>query len=217
MLKRTLLLSSGLVIVLFFLFPAISFGQFRIEDYQSGGVGIGIWYGVGSITFDAASSSASDEVQGYTDVLPSSAQGAGGAIGISFGDFGLNFGFDVGELEIDKLADIQQNSDVSDDVLVIKARRINRSITVLFQPVRFFYLGFGTDIGTMEFVQKAPGEDRETNRIGYESPFYSLGVAIGFDPTESLVAPITTIYVKVPTSQTNFSGTVSGIGVGLFF
>lgn len=192
--------------------------QIGLPDLSKAVVGVGIWTAVGEINFDAVRDSASNEVKGYTAVLPSRVQGAGFGIGLSFGIWGVNFGFDQGEADIGKFADVNQTpGNAGDDPFVEKVRRTNRALVVLYQPVRWFYAGVGRDTGKMEFKQISAAGAKETKSIGYENDYYSLGLAIGFDPATSVTAPFVTAFTKIPMERGDFSGTVSGIGVGLFF
>ncbi|MCP4295636.1 MAG: hypothetical protein GY786_08525 [Proteobacteria bacterium] len=212
------------VFILFFVCTFLQVGylpklsaQFRVEDYQKDAVGMGLWYGVGTLSFDAPKDSASNETKGYSDILPSTVEGQGYAIGLSYGSFGMNYGQDRGETTVNKSADIQQNSNPGDDVYVYKVKRINRSLTILFQPFRYLYIGVGQDTGQIEFKQRSTLGINETKKIAYENNFYSWGLAFGFDPTKNTVAPIITIYSKIPQSRSSYYGVVSGMGLGVYF
>ena len=198
--------------------PQAALAQFRIEDYQKDAVGFGIWYGVGTLTFDAPPETATAEVKGYTAVLPTKASGAGPALGLSFGSFGLTVAFSDTQIEVKKKADVQQTpGSAGDDVFVQTARMTSRRLMLLFQPARFFYLGVGQEEGTIEFTQVSAAGETQTKRVAIDNKFYSVGLALGFDPTKAGFAPIVTVFARFPASRGNFSGTVFGAGVGAFF
>jgi hypothetical protein len=179
-------------------------------------VGIGIYYGYGTMDLQAAPASASNEVKGYTDVLPSSIPGTGFAIGLSYGHWGFVVGQDDNTIGINKFADVNQTpGNAADDVYVMSVHRTNTSITVFWQPVRFFYFGLGQDMGSLAFDQINPNGQEVTHRIGYEHNFYTL--ALGFDPEKNRVGPVFTIFTKRPTDPGNFDGPVNAVGLGIYF
>ena len=198
--------------------PRAALAQFRIEDYQKGAVGFGIWYGVGTLTFDAPPETATAEVKGYTAVLPTKASGAGPALGLSFGSWGLTIAFSATQIEVKKKADVLQTpGSPNDDVFVQTARMTSRRVMLLYQPARFFFVGVGQEAGTMEFTQVSAAGEPQTKRIPIENEFYFVGLALGFDPTKGGFAPIVTVFTRLPASRGNFTGTVFGAGVGAFF
>ena len=81
----------------------------------------------------------------------------------------------------------------------------------------FLYIGYGRDTGQIEFDQRLPNGKREINKVAFEYTFYSIGLAIGFDPTNNLISPIFAVYTKIPQSRNDYGGTVTGIGAGLYF
>ncbi len=206
-----------IIVFIVIAFPNITTAQVRIEDYMKNAVGVGIWYGFGTMNLDAPPDSASAEVKGYHSVLPSSVPGSGAAIGLSYGSFGIQIGMDDGEMIINKYADIQQNNVTTDDVYVKKARRRNLSIAFIFQPIRYVYVGYGEDRGNMIFEQRLPSSREETKRIGYNNKFYSVGVAFGFDPTKMAVAPVFTVYTKFHQSRDDFTGVILALGAGVYW
>jgi len=181
-------------------------------------VGVGIFYGTGEITVSAPPDSATAEVKGYSAVLPRTITGSGPALGLSFGRWGVVFGGDDNTININKPADVSGTpGNLGDDPFVRSARRVNRSISILWQPYRWVYFGLGQDNGTISFEQVSTAGVQETRRFNYASSFYSLGLAFGFDPSKNRVAPIVTVFTKVPTSLTPFSGVTNAVGLGMFF
>lgn len=226
MFKKSVLV---LGMVLFFLGPHLHsaraqslFDQLTVPDTA---VGLALWKAYGLFKFDAASSDASDEVKGYTDVLPREVDGEGIAFGWSYGSWGINVSADIVSEKINKFADINQTSeDSTDDVYVKRASRDNRSFTVLYQPLRFFALGFGQERGTMEFKQISASGVVETNRISYRRNIMNLGLAFGFDPNDVTVGPVIAAFYKIPSpiilpfpgDSSDFSGTTRGYGFGIY-
>lgn len=209
------------LLFLLLLIPTKGFSQFSVEEYLLGAtkpaVGVGVWYGAGYFKVDSPGDSVSEKVQGYTEVIPESVSGGGFAVSFSYGSFGLSFAEDNASVDINKYVDIQGNSDQSDDPYVFSAKRVNRSVTVLFHPSRFVYVGYGFDTGFVKFDQRETDGSRKTESITYRNSFYSLSFAGGFDPTKSALAPIFTIYTKIPVAIGDFSGTTYGAGIGVYF
>ncbi|PCI26684.1 MAG: hypothetical protein COB67_09860 [SAR324 cluster bacterium] len=205
-------------LLLFFTVPLVASAQVPVDYIKEGAVGWGIWYGQGRGTVDAAPDSASQEIKAYTNVLPAEIEGGGIVLGLSFGTWGISIGQDdTGEISINKTADPQGNGISSDDVTVLKVRRINRSFALIWQPARFFYFGVGEDTGHIEFQQTTSSGEKETKKIAYSNRFYSYGLAFGFDPKTNDLAPVFTFYVKHPISPGDFSGATTGLGAGLYF
>ena len=181
-------------------------------------VGVGIFYGIGTINLSGPPDNATTEQKGYAAVLPSQISGTGPAIGLSFGLWGLLFGADDNTHAINRSADVNGTpGNPADDVFVHSVRRVNRSITALWQPYRWVYFGLGRDMGSVSFSQNSAAGTKETRRFNYTDDFYSLGLAIGFDPTRHAIAPILTVFTKVPTTQTAFNGVTNGAGFGFYF
>jgi len=181
-------------------------------------VGVGIFYGIGTIALNAPPDTASAEVKGYSAVLPATIDGAGMAIGLNFGKWGIVFGSDDNTLEINKLADVLGTpGNTSDDMLVSTARRVNQSLTVMFRPYRWIYFGLGQDENTVSFNVTTPLGAQETHRFTTTSNFYSIGLAVGFDPEKNKVAPILTVYTKVPTERKDFGSSTTSAGFGVYF
>lgn len=78
-------------------------------------------------------------------------------------------------------------------------------------------MGYGKVRGTIEFIQISAAGNPEQKKLPIDNPFYSLGFAVGFDPTKGKTAPILTVFTKIPADSTDFNGSTSGVGVGLFF
>lgn len=214
---KTIKAFSILAVVLIMMGGQKVTAQYSLEFFNQDAIGIGFWYGWGSFQLDAAANDTDSEVIGYTDILPSTITGGGFAFGISYGYIGFNYGQDENKIDIDEFAEVQQNNNSSDDVFVYTAKRLNRSLSILVQPMRYLYIGAGYDEGHFEFEQKASGGSKETNKVGYRNDFLSFGLAGGFDPTQTLFAPIFTAYIKIPRKRGDFSGVLTGIGAGLYF
>jgi hypothetical protein len=181
-------------------------------------VGVGIFYGIGTINLSGPPDNATTEQKAYSAVLPSQLTGTGPALGFSFGQWGLLFGGDDNTHVIDRSADVKGTpGNPADDVFVHSVRRVNSSITALWQPYRWVYFGLGKDMGSVSFSQTSATGTKETRRFNFSDDFYSLGLAIGFDPTRNKIAPILTVFTKVPTTQTAFNGVTNGAGFGFYF
>jgi hypothetical protein len=181
-------------------------------------VGVGIFYGIGTINLAGPPDNATTEQKGYSGALPSQIAGTGPAIGLSFGQWGLVFGGDDNTVAINRFADVKGTpGNPADDVFVHSVRRVNRSITALWQPYRWVYFGLGKDMGSVSFSQTSAAGTKETRRFNFSDDFYSLGLAVGFDPTRNKIAPILTVFTKVPTTQTAFNGVTNAVGVGFYF
>jgi hypothetical protein len=181
-------------------------------------MGVGLWYGFGRFTLNGASRGASNEVKGYTDVMPRNLEGGGAAIGFSFKSWGLNFGHSEFDVDLkNRKADVKQTpADNTDDVTVRALHVDITSITLLYQPLRWFYLGYGKDQGSLEFRQYSASGSPETRRLAIDNPFYSVNIAVGFDPTKNRIGPIATIFWKIPAEQKAFSGSTQAVGIGLY-
>jgi len=180
-------------------------------------VGFGLWYGESTLRFDAAGAGASNEVRGYTDTLPGSLRSRGPAFGISFGNWGLNIGFNEGQADLGRNADVLQTpGDNTDDNYVISLRRTSRTVTLVVNPLRWLFLGYGQEDGSMEFFQVLPGGTGSTRKLPFSYGFYSVGLAAGFDPRKGDVGPLFTVYAKIPAERGDFSATEFGAGIGLY-
>lgn len=199
--------------------PATAQAQSALFSQAEDAVGVGVWYGWGRFSVNAPSDLASDEVKGYTDILPSKMTGVGPALGVSFSSFGLNIGVVSAEEDLEAVrADVNQTpGNSTDDVTVLSMVSHTTSITFLYQPLRFLYLGYGSERGTIEFIQLSAGGMPERKKLPIDNKFYSVGLAIGFDPTQGKVAPILTVFGKIPADQSDFNGSSYGAGIGLFF
>ena len=216
---RLVLIAAGAFLVLSGVAPTPSRAQDiagRILGQRA--VGVGIFWGVGNLSLDAPPENASAEVKGYSEALPSEVEGAGPAVGLSFGTFGVIFGRDDNTIDVDATADVKQTPGVTtDDVFVKSARRVNTSITLSWQPHPVLLMGIGKDQGTVTFDQINPDGTRGHRAIGYDSTFYSLALFAGFDPTTHQIAPIITVFAKIPTARGIFGGTTLGGGLGIYF
>jgi hypothetical protein len=181
-------------------------------------VGFGFYYGVGVVNFEAPPSNASNEVKGYTDALPTSVLGTGLSVGISYGRWGLIVGANDDQGKINKYADVNQTPNNSaDDVFVLSAHRINSSLTLVFQPVRYLFLGLGQNTGSISFDQINPNGTQTTRRVGYQNDFYSVGLAFGFNPESTNTGPVLAVFTEHPFAPGVFNGTINAVAVGWYF
>lgn len=181
-------------------------------------VAFGFYYGVGALNIEAPPPSASNEVKGYTDILPSSVPGTGFSIGISYGLWGLIVGANDDTGELNKYADVNQTpSNSADNVFVKTARRINTSLTLVFQPVRYLFFGLGQNTGSIAFDQINPNGTETTRRISYQNPFYSLGLAFGFNPETNRPGPVLAVFTEHPFAPGIFNGSINAVAVGWYF
>ena len=192
-------------------------GLFSDVGSTHNAVGFGLWYGVAKFTPDAAPPATTNEIKGLTAVVPDSMRIAGPAIGISFSSWGINVGFGDGQANVGALADVNQTpGTTADDVYVIAVRRSFRAVNVLVNPLRWLFLGYGKEEGTMEFIEGTAGGTGMTRKLPYSNAFYSLGVACCFDPRKGGFGPVFTFYAKIPTNRGDFTGTSLGLGLGVY-
>ncbi len=181
-------------------------------------VGVGIYYRSGSLGFSGTNGSVTNEVKGYADALPNSMTVTGYVIGVSYGHWGLTVGQDDDAVTVNRNADVNQTpGNAADDVFVKTMRRENSSISLLFQPYRFLFLGLGRDSGTVTFDQVSAAGAAGTRRFNVTSDYYSLGLGLGFNPFNDKLAPVLVAFFKQPLQNTPFAGTYSGFGLGVYF
>ena len=181
-------------------------------------VSFGFYYGIGVLNIEAPPSNASNEVKGYTDALPSTIAGTGLSIAISYGKWGIVVGGNDNTGTLNKSADIHQTpTDPTDDVFIKSVHRLNTSLTLVFQPVRYLIFGLGQNQGSIAFDQINPDGSMSTRRIGYSNDFYSLGLAFGFDPESPKFGPILAIFTERPFAPGFANGTINAVAVGLWF
>ena len=181
--------------------------------------GVAVWYDWSRIRLDAPANGDTAEVKGYLQAIPSTHSGNGPSIGISFSSWGLNVGFTNADADLNgRKADVKQTPAVlADDVTLYAMRYRNIGINILYQPIRWFYLGVGKDMGSIEFVQQNALGVAETRKLPIDSQFYSLGFAFGFDPTVRNTSPVVALFAKIPAKRGNFSSFKYGAGIGVFF
>ena len=198
--------------------PFISQARVAIDQTKDTS-GVAVWYDWSRIRLDAPANSDSDEVKGYVQAIPSSHAGNGPSIGISFSSWGLNVGFTNADADLNgRKADVMQTpATLTDDVTLYAMRYRNIGISVLYQPIRWFYLGIGKDMGSMEFVQQNAAGTVETRKLPIDYQFYSLGFAFGFDPTVRVTSPVIALFTKIPAKRGNFSSFKYGAGIGVYF
>jgi hypothetical protein len=201
------------------LLPALAAAQVDLTSVAGKkAVGIGVFYAMGALTVDGAPANATPEIKGYTEILPTVIDGAGPGIGLSFADWGVVFGVDDNTLDINRSADVNGTpANPLDDVFVYSARRVNTSVTMVWQPYRWWYVGLGRDSGSVAFDQLNASGTRAIHKISYENDFYTVGLGIGFDPRRSKVAPVLTVFTKHPMSPGAFTGVTNAVGLGIYF
>ena len=181
-------------------------------------VGFGLWYGVSRVTLDAAQPTATNEVKGLTDATPSKFNSGGPSLGISYGSWGLNVGFNEGQTHVGALADVNQTpGNPADDVYLISLRRTSRTLGVLVNPLRWLFLGYGKEDGSMEYSEVPAGSPTGvTRKLPFSNSFYSFGVACCFDPRQGGFGPIFTLFAKIPTKRGDFTASEFGAGLGVY-
>lgn len=188
-----------------------------LVDNARNAVGVGLWYSQSTIHTEAAPDGATAEVRGYTSAMPDRITSRGPSFGISFGDWGLNLGFNEASADVNARADVNQTpGNPADDPYVISLRRTSSTVTVLYSPLRWLYVGYGKESGTMQFEQVSAAGAGETRRIGFSHSFYSFGLALGFDPRTHDFGLVFTLYGKMPAARSNFAGSEFGAGVGFY-
>ena len=214
------LLLAALLLALLPTHASAQVGNFGPGFFTSGSsksaVGFGLWYGASKIRLDAPQSSTSNEVKGLSDALPPTLTSAGPSLGVSFGSWGINAGYNVGQADVGAYADVNQTpGNTADDVYVITARRVSRTLSVIINPLRWLFLGYGTESGTMEFTETS-GTAGTVRKLPFSNSFYSFGLACCFDPSKGGFGPIFTFYAKLPVGRGDFTGSEYGAGLGIY-
>ncbi len=177
-------------------------------------IGTALYYRWGYIEVEAPKGSADLKTKGLIDVLPARMPLQGPTLGMSFGDFGFVAAYNTFEAVVNKKADL--NGDGIGDVDVLAVQGNSVSMSLLYQPIRHFFIGYGAYRGTIAFqiVNAGVGSTQKTPTSGN---FYTLGLAWGIDPTLKRVQFFSTIYAALPAGNSETAVTSYGIGLGVFF
>lgn len=212
-LRKSKVMKWHWIILIMWSIPSTVYAQFGIFQHDS--LGFGLWFSLVNVNIDPAPSTVPDRVKAYTEILPPSFVGVGLGGGASWKNFGLDLGLNRTEINVGKSADVQQNEDPSDDLFVIKARRLNQSWSILHHPFPFFYYGYGENQGRFEFGVRLPDDRRQVRRVGYFHKYYLLGMVNSFEwvPRPTPLYLLITLYVKVPLEAESFSGKLYGVGI----
>lgn len=112
----------------------------------------GLYIGEFKMNIDAPPDTATDEIKGYTAVLPETIEGRIGVVQFGFSRFSLNISFIDSEFDINKSADIRQTpGNSADDVFVLSAIRKGVQLSLSYTPLSFITLGVGQDQSDMIF------------------------------------------------------------------
>lgn len=211
LLCRTLLLYALFVLAL----PANAKAQDYAFIRPRSAVGVGLYYRYGYLAVEAPKSSADVATKGLVDVLPGRIPQQGPTLGISFGDFGVVAAYTFFAADINKKADT--NGDGVGDTNVLAIQGDSVSMSLLYQPVKHVFIGYGTYRGTLRFQLVNAGVG-STRKIAIGGRFYNLGLAWGVDPKVRRSQLFFSIYAT-PTagSGSEVSTYTYGIGLGAFF
>ena len=192
-------------------------GLGALSGGASNAVGFGIWYSQSTLHMDAANDATSSEAAGYIAASPGRLKNRGPSLSISFPNWGLNVGFNDASAPVNGRADVNRTpGNTADDPYVNSIRRTSRTVSILYNPLRWLYVGYGKETGTVEFDQISAAGQAEKHRLGFSGGFYSFGIAVGFDPRQHKFGLILALYSKIPASYTDFSGTELGAGIGFY-
>ena len=200
------------------LLPTIALSLDINDIWTKEATGGGFFYGRGELKFDAARDSATNEVKGYLEAMPSSTSGDGFGIGLWYDHWGVLVGEIQGKKIVNKYADINQTpDDLSDDVLLEEGSMNIRSLYLIFRPVRFFFIGYGKDEGKLELETRLTTGTSRTREFSYSNDFYYIALMLGLNPGRAGIAPFIGLFQKTPLNVKDFSGSVSAVAVGLYF
>ena len=209
---------AGLLWLTCFIQPWPASGQGLTDIGNKPVVGKGVYYSFETTSYSGAPSSASAEVRGYTDVLPGQVRTDGPVFALSYGSWGIAFGYDDAKFDIGRKADVQGTpTNPNDDVFVSSARRTNTSVTTLWNPVGWLYFGLGKDIGTLAFDQVDANGVRSIRKISYDNNFYGLGLACCVKPKIGRSAPVISLYAKMPLDTGTFASQSTSLSLGWYW
>ncbi|HEX9843969.1 MAG TPA: hypothetical protein VGC20_14515 [bacterium] len=178
-------------------------------------VGVGLYYRWGYIEVEAPKSSVDLKTKGLLDTLPARMPLQGPTLGMSFGDFGFVAAYSLFDAAINKMADVDGDSVGDVDVLAVQGKSV--SVSLVYQPIRHFFIGYGAYRGTLAF-QIVGGGVGSTLKSATSGNFYTIALAWGIDPTLNKPQFFFTLYAAPPAGT---SGEVVansyGIGLGGFF
>ncbi|MBI3992055.1 MAG: hypothetical protein HY342_02180 [Candidatus Lambdaproteobacteria bacterium] len=178
-------------------------------------LGVALYYRWGYIEVQAPSSTADPQTKGLIDTLPDRIPLQGPTLGMSFGDFGFVAAYNVFEADIGKPADL--NRDGVPDTDVIAVRGNSASVSLLYQPIRHFFIGYGRYQGTLAFHIAAGGKGM-TVKSQTSGNFYTIALAWGIDPTVRRTQFFFSLYAAPPASVGDEVEVNSyGVGLGAFF
>lgn len=223
-LESSFLLSAGLkgLAILFLLamaFPAS--GQAQVKELLNDAQGIVLQYNKVTLNFSGALNTATDDVKGYTAILPNDIEGTVNTFGIVINGFVFSRSDEEADFSIGKLADVNQTPGVSsDDVYVDAAKLKSQLITVTFVPVNtgFFLLrlGAGKRKGEIQFHQTSSGGVKEVNTVSFSNTFFLLQLTGALSLSDNSVLGLSYMFLA-PLSEDNFQYRSQGLGLGIMY
>ena len=178
-------------------------------------VGTALYYRWGYIEVAAPKGSADPKTKGLIDVLPDRIPLQGPTLGVSFGDFGVVAAYNTFEAVINKKADLDGDRIGDVDVLAVQGHSV--SMSLLYEPIRHFFIGYGAYRGTIAFQIVNAGVG-STQKSATRGDFYTLGLTWGIDPTLKRAQFFSVIYAALPAARSGETPVTSyGIGLGVFF
>lgn len=180
-------------------------------------VGTALYYRWGFIEVEAPKTAPVTPTQfqtkGLIDVLPEHMPLQGPTLGMSFGDWGIVAAYSLFQADIHRKADL--NGDGVGDVDVLAVQGHTTSLSLLYQPIRHLFIGYGWYQGTMTFQIVDAGGVGSTVKSSTHGNFYTFALAWGIDPTVRRSSLFFAIYA---TPAAGDSGEVanSTYGMGLW-
>lgn len=199
-------------------------GKDFLEQIQGGANYVGIYYGTLRMNFDAPPDDATNEIKGYTDVLPNALEGNIAVFQFGFNSFSLNFSFVDMESDINRLADVNQTTGNSgDDVFVLAVRRKGTQISISYWPTIFTSLGLGKDRSDVIFFQRNASGSEEERTIAVDNTFLFFNLFFKLGSFKSFT-PVVNLNVAIPFDSSDFSinrqsffGTTTFLMIGFLF
>ena len=183
-------------------------------------LGTALYYRWGYVEVEAPKNSADLKTKGLTDTLPDKMPLQGPTIGISFGSFGIVAAYSSFESEINKPADVTGDGVPDIDVLAVQGHSV--SMSLVYQPIRHVFIGYGTYRGTISFQIVTPtgGGVGSTVKQPTSGDFYTLALAWGIDPAvrANRTQFFFTVYAAPPATRgSDVVVNTYGIGMGAYF
>lgn len=202
-----------MILLILACFPAISLGQGRELLDES----TGVWMQLeqASLEFGTAPVTASNDIKGYTDVLPADIPATGGTFGLFFDKYFLTYSSFESNFSIARSADVNQTpGNSADDVYVDTAHLESDTLSVEFSvghPLGVFFVGVGNSKGEITFN---PGGTTEST-IAFSNTDLILRILTGFSFDEGDGILEVSYNYYHPINERPLFNTRQGFGMGL--